>query len=84
MAILSSSPTTAGLRPVDIADPHAGIESEGIRRAKAQAEQADIRLLVFDATALPQRDPGTLALVNDSRSSFIIKQTLRLSIRRMA
>lgn len=40
---------TAGLRaldPVDV-DP---IEAEGIRRARAKAEQADLRLAVFDAT----------------------------------
>ena len=57
---------TAGLRPDQIgATGHDAIEGEGIRRALARAESADIRLLVFDATTLPQVDPHTLALVND-------------------
>lgn len=46
---------TAGLR--DAADE---IEAEGVRRALARAEQADLRLLVFAADAEP--DAATLAL----------------------
>lgn len=57
---------TAGLRPDQIGTTgHDAIEGEGIRRALARAESADIRLLMFDATALPAIDPHTLALVND-------------------
>ena len=43
---------TAGLR--EARDP---IEEEGVRRAKARAAAADLRLLVLDGTA-EQRDPG--------------------------
>jgi tRNA modification GTPase len=43
---------TAGLRELPTADDgHAAIESEGIRRALARAEAADLKLLVLDATA---------------------------------
>ena len=51
---------TAGLR--DAGDE---IESEGVRRALARAEAADIRVLVFDATKWPLLDPNTLHLVDD-------------------
>lgn len=56
---------TAGLR--DTADP---IEAEGVRRAQAQAEAADLRLLVVDSTAeAPPTSgvalqPGDLVLLN--------------------
>lgn len=56
---------TAGLR--DIADPsegHGSVETEGIRRALARAEQADIRVLLFDGTQPP--DSATLALAGES------------------
>ncbi len=49
---------TAGLREVaEAGDP---IEREGVRRALARAEQADLRLLVFVAGTAP--DPATAAL----------------------
>ncbi len=62
---------TAGLRPDQIGPPSLSggqdaIEGEGIRRALARAESADIRLLLFDATALPDRDPHTAALADDT------------------
>ena len=52
---------TAGLRALDPAgaDP---VEAEGIRRARAKAEQADLRLAVFDATR--GVDPATAELVD--------------------
>lgn len=56
---------TAGLR--DIANPsggHDSVESEGIRRALARAEQADIRVLLFDGTQ--PSDHATLALAGES------------------
>ncbi|MBP7252126.1 MAG: tRNA uridine-5-carboxymethylaminomethyl(34) synthesis GTPase MnmE [Alphaproteobacteria bacterium] len=60
---------TAGLREAtDL------IEQEGIRRAKARAQQADLKLLVFDAAALPELDPFTLDQANDS-SLIIINKT---------
>lgn len=41
---------TAGLRPDQISNEgHDSIESEGIRRALKRAQEADIKLLVFDA-----------------------------------
>lgn len=46
---------TAGLRGTDDL-----IEAEGIRRARAVAEGADLKLLVFDAAYWPKMDPGTL------------------------
>lgn len=53
---------TAGLRDIDDAAGAGGdpIEREGIRRARARAENADLRLLVFDARA--GLDPATAAL----------------------
>ena len=52
---------TAGLRPETLiaGDAQGAIESEGIRRARERATQADLRLLVFDGTT-ETPDPGTL------------------------
>ena len=56
---------TAGLRPDQLgAGAQASIESEGIRRALVRAQEADIRLLLFDATAA-MLDQHTLALLNE-------------------
>lgn len=56
---------TAGLRPDQISnDGHGAIESEGIRRALKRAEEADIRVLVFDASEHTP-DEHTLKLIND-------------------
>jgi tRNA modification GTPase len=60
---------TAGLR-----DSVDAIESEGIRRAKAKAEQADLKLLVFDGAAWPARDPATLAL-GDAKAITVINKS---------
>jgi tRNA modification GTPase len=55
---------TAGLRDIaSDATGHDGIESEGIRRALARADQADLRLLVFDGTTTP--DEATMALAGE-------------------
>lgn len=55
---------TAGLRPDQIGHQgQEGIESEGIRRALERAERADIRILLFDALALPALDVYTTSLV---------------------
>lgn len=48
---------TAGLRDSD--DP---VEQEGIRRARARAEAADLRIVIFDASALPALDSESLTL----------------------
>lgn len=57
---------TAGLRPDQLGadNAHDLIESEGIRRALARAQSADIRLLVFDGTS-QQIDGHTAALIDD-------------------
>lgn len=59
---------TAGLR--DSADP---IEQEGIRRARARAAHADIKLLLLDAANLPALDAETLALADDNSLVIISK-----------
>jgi tRNA modification GTPase len=51
---------TAGLR-----DGGDVIEQEGMARARARAEDADIVLAVTDATMLPEIPPETLALLDD-------------------
>lgn len=50
---------TAGLR-----DAAEDIEAEGIRRALARAESADLKLTVFDASLLPQWDGPTRSMVD--------------------
>ena len=61
---------TAGLRVIAETGGHFDIEGEGIRRARVAAENADIRLLVFDASLLPGRDAETAAL-DDDRSLIV-------------
>jgi tRNA modification GTPase len=52
---------TAGLREAaDVA------EAEGVRRARARAEAADLRLLMFDGAAWPDLDSETPAMVDDA------------------
>ncbi len=51
---------TAGLRQTAEV-----VEEEGVRRARARAETADLRLVVFAADALPALDAESLALVDD-------------------
>jgi len=52
---------TAGLRPEQLNETgHDAIESEGVKRALKQAQSADIKLLLFDGTIVP--DAATLAL----------------------
>jgi len=56
---------TAGLRPEQLgSDAQDIVEGEGIRRALALAENADIKLLMFDGSQT-EADAGTLALVDD-------------------
>ena len=50
---------TAGLR-----EAGGDIEREGVRRAKARAEQADLKLAVFDGGVWPARDPATVAMID--------------------
>jgi tRNA modification GTPase len=60
---------TAGLRDSD--DP---IESEGIRRARARAEAADLKLVLFDASAAA--DPASLALIDERAIALANKSDL--------
>ena len=62
---------TAGLRESD--DP---IEKEGIRRAQARAARAMLKLVVFDATALPALDPASRRLLDDCSLALFNKTDL--------
>jgi tRNA modification GTPase len=64
---------TAGLRESDN-----DIEAEGIRRAMARAQEADIKLVIFDASLLPQRDKASLALI-DERSVIVYNKSDKAS-----
>lgn len=64
---------TAGLR-----EAAGAVEEEGVRRARARAESADLRLVVFDAVALPDLDPGSLALVGD-RTLVVVNKCDRVT-----
>jgi tRNA modification GTPase len=59
---------TAGLR--EAAD---ALEAEGVRRARARAEAADLRLLMFDGGAWPDLDSETLAMVDDAAVPVLSK-----------
>jgi tRNA modification GTPase len=63
---------TAGLRPAQLnATGHDAIESEGMRRAKNRAKEADIKILLFDAGA--EADKETLAL-KDEKSIVVFNK----------
>lgn len=59
---------TAGLR-----DAAEDIEEEGIRRALARWESADLGLVVFDGARLPALDSATLGLL-DERSIVVVNK----------
>jgi tRNA modification GTPase len=63
---------TAGLR--DGGDP---IEREGVRRARLRAEEADLKLAVFDAALWPAVDASTARMVDDSTIVVLNKTDLR-------
>ncbi|MAH04370.1 MAG: tRNA uridine-5-carboxymethylaminomethyl(34) synthesis GTPase MnmE [Alphaproteobacteria bacterium] len=59
---------TAGLRPEQLEDSQDGhdmVENEGIRRAIDRAKKADIKLLVFNGTELPDLNLNTLQLASE-------------------
>ena len=62
---------TAGLRaPLD------EIEAEGVRRARARAAAADLKLIVFDGTQWPDLDPASLGLMDDNSLVILTKSDL--------
>lgn len=56
---------TAGLRGV-ANDTDDTVEREGVRRARAWAQGADLKLCMFDGAQLPALDSETLALIDDA------------------
>lgn len=62
---------TAGLRAT--ADE---IEAEGVRRALARAEHADLKLLVFDGAQWPSIDAETAKLIDDQAICVVNKADL--------
>ena len=62
---------TAGLR-----EAANGIEAEGVRRARARAERADLRLLLFDGALWPSLDAATLALADERALCVVNKADL--------
>lgn len=62
---------TAGLR-----DSSDDIEAEGIRRAKARAEEADIKLVLLDAGLLPHIDANSRALIDEKALLVLNKADL--------
>jgi tRNA modification GTPase len=62
---------TAGLR--EATDE---IEAEGVRRARAGAERADLRLALFDGEAWPGVDPATRAMVDEETVLAVNKADL--------
>jgi tRNA modification GTPase len=59
---------TAGLR-----DSTDAVEQEGVRRARRRAEEADLRLVVFDAESWPETDAMTRDLV-DGNTLIVINR----------
>jgi tRNA modification GTPase len=60
---------TAGLRAAAEV-----VEEEGVRRARARAESADIKIIVFDARDWPDLDPASKSLI-DRDSLVIVNKT---------
>lgn len=67
---------TAGLRAS--VDP---VEVEGVRRARAAAAAADLRLAVFDGGQWPALDAATVELVDDATVPVINKADLGVPLR---
>jgi len=62
---------TAGLR-----DPGDAIEAEGVRRARARAAEADLKLMVLDATRPDEAGPVLRALVD--RDTLVVANKIDL------
>lgn len=71
---------TAGLRPDQISDSgQEGIESEGIRRAIQKAQEADLRVLLFDASS-EKPDQHTLDLMDENSLLVVNKSDLKVPV----
>ncbi len=70
---------TAGLRDVVEGGGAGGdeIEAEGIRRARGKAEDADLRLAVFDGEVWPRTDPPTADLIDADTLAVVNKSDLK-------
>ena len=66
---------TAGLRAGRDA-----IEEEGVRRARLRAEQADLKLAVFDGATWPSRDAATEAMVDGDTICVVNKIDLGIDV----
>jgi len=66
---------SSGLSPVASAkgDP---IEIEGIRRARARAAQADLKVIIFDGAQWPDRDASAKALIDENSIVVVNKSDL--------
>ncbi|WP_026986811.1 tRNA uridine-5-carboxymethylaminomethyl(34) synthesis GTPase MnmE [Fodinicurvata fenggangensis] len=62
---------TAGLRQDGSAD---AIEAEGMRRSQMRAEEADLKLVLFDGLEIAQPDRGGLGLLDDKAIAVITKR----------
>jgi tRNA modification GTPase len=62
---------TAGLR-----EPEGGAEAEGVRRARARAAEADLRLALLDGALWPAQDAATLALIDEGTVVAVNKADL--------
>lgn len=65
---------TAGLRPEELNESgHDAIESEGVRRALRRAQEADIRIILYDGTQ-GTLDPHSFALEGQENSIPVINK----------
>ena len=62
---------TAGIR-----DGMDAVEQEGVARARARAQSADIRIAVFDGAVWPHADAGTAALTDETTVVVLNKADL--------
>lgn len=68
---------TAGLhREPSPEDPQAPVEAEGMRRTRARAAAADVKLAVFDIRRARNPDPDTLALIDSDTTVIFNKRDL--------
>jgi tRNA modification GTPase len=66
---------TAGLR--EVTDE---IEAEGVRRARARAERADLKLIVLDGAAWPAIDPASALMIDEDSLVLVSKADLDSAI----